>query len=105
MAQHEIDNVSGVSTTGHEWDGIEEASVYVVRVDSYESSPHSFIESVFTGETPDTQISIVLDESSENQHYQFSLRARNAEGVYVGKLIIIYENAIGWDYRFRVTDG
>jgi cytochrome c oxidase cbb3-type subunit 3 len=24
MAQHEIDNVSGVSTTGHEWDGIKE---------------------------------------------------------------------------------
>lgn len=24
MAQHDIDNVSGVSTTGHEWDGIKE---------------------------------------------------------------------------------
>lgn len=24
MAQHDIDDVSGVSTTGHEWDGIKE---------------------------------------------------------------------------------
>jgi|LGOV01.1.fsa_nt_gb hypothetical protein len=87
------------------WDAIVEASSYEIRVDKYQSSPYSFIETVYSEETSNTQTTIIFNDSLENQNYQFKLYARNPTGLLVGKLMVVYSNGCGWDYRFRIFSG
>lgn len=38
-------------------------------------------KTVYTAEIPNTQVTIILNEGSENQHYEFNLYAINADGL------------------------
>ena len=84
------------------WDTIVEASTYQIRIVRYQSSPYQYIENVYIDTITNTQVAAVLGDSLENQHYELELYARNTGGLIVGRLMVVYDNGYGWDYRFRV---
>jgi hypothetical protein len=87
------------------WDPIDEAVSYRVRVDRYQNSPYSYLGTELNTEIAPTQITLNVAENADNEHYEFNLYAYNASDVMVGKLMVVYENGHGWDYRFRVVGG
>ena len=85
-----------------QWDAIAAASTYHIRIDRYQSSPYQYMNNVYIDTITNTQAIVPLDNSLENQHYELSLYARNSGGLLVGRLMVVYHNGYGWDYRFRV---
>jgi len=84
------------------WDAIAEASTYQIRIDKYQSSPYQYMENVYIDTITNTQAIVSLNNSLGNQHYELNLYAKNSDGLLVGRLMIVYCNGYGWDYRFRV---
>lgn len=100
----------GVYPTYHntilfKWDAIAGASVYEISIDRWQSSPpynfrgNAYYNNAFTN----TQLTITLADSLEDEHYQFSLLAYNSLGQRIGQLMVVYDNGYGWDYRFRIA--
>ena len=85
-----------------QWDAIAEASTYQIRIDKYQSSPYQYMGNVYINTITNTQEIVSLGNSLQNQHYELSLYARNSAGLLVGRLMVVYCNGYGWDYRFRV---
>jgi hypothetical protein len=85
-----------------EWDPIGEAVSYRVRVDRVQDSPYGYLGTELDTTITGTQIARYWPENAVNEHYEFQLYGYNANGVMVGKLMIVYENGHGWDYRFRI---
>jgi len=87
-----------------QWGAIAEASTYQVRVDLYQDSPYSVLQNLFyESGIIDTQKAIDLPVSGTNGHYELSLYAYNSNNLMVGRLMVVYTNGHGWDYRFKVT--
>ena len=85
-----------------QWDSIAEAVSYQVRVERVQSSPYSYQGTERDTRIAATQIALSVDANAANEHYEFHLYAYNATDVMVGKLMVVYANGYGWDYRFRV---
>jgi hypothetical protein len=110
-----VDNLSHVGTIGifpeynpgplvFQWDPIAEASYYHIWIDKYQSVPYAGpLANVYNGDVQNTQLTVTLDDSLENQHYQFVLWAYNANGLFIGQMMSIYDNGWSWDYRFRIV--
>jgi hypothetical protein len=109
-----VDNSSIIGTIGvyptyyntilFKWDAIAEASGYQISIDKYQSSPpYNYRGNAYTGGVGDTQVTITLADSLEDEHYQFSLYAYDTGGLLVGQLMVVYDNGFGWDYRFRIA--
>jgi hypothetical protein len=85
------------------WEAIAEASVYQISIDKYQSPPnYQYLGNVFNGPVQGTEITIQLDNSLKDQHYQFSIYAKKSNDLPVGQLIVVANNGYGWDYRFRI---
>ena len=87
-----------------QWDPINEASDYMIEIERYRSSPYELLEMYPVQIIGATEVTISLPWSEENEHYQFSLYARNSNGSMVGQLVVNYFAGLGWDYRFRIGD-
>jgi N-acetylneuraminic acid mutarotase len=87
-----------------QWDAIGEAATYSLTVDKYQSNPYQLLQPGVVIESGLTanQASLTLPVCGANEHYMFTLYALNANNVLVGRLMIVYSNGFGWDYRFRI---
>ena len=88
------------------WEDLTEAVSYSYRVDKYQSDPWQFIEIVGAANVAASEVTLTLPASGLNDHYQFTLNAYNGaggSGLLVGRLMIEWTGAYGWDFRFRIA--
>jgi hypothetical protein len=84
------------------WEKIPEASTYKVVVSLYQE-PFDYVGKWWEIETSDTKAVIPgLKPNNESQFYKVELDAYNSQGIRVGKMLVTYEDGMGWDYRFRI---
>jgi len=93
------------------WKPITGADHYDVLIQKYKDSPYAFVEEVVKQSTTSTSISFTLKSSEANSflgysqtHYEFSVRAYNADNNEIGFHMTSYMNGHGWDYRFKIND-
>jgi hypothetical protein len=85
------------------WDPIPEAVLYALEIEEIEE-PYQFIKDVVSIQTNMTEWKPELPLSEEKRFYLFMLAAYDTAQKYVGKLMIVYSNGYGWDYRFRIVE-
>jgi len=85
------------------WDPIPEAVLYTLKIEEIEE-PYQFIKDVVSIQTNMTEWKPELSLSKDNRFYLFTLDAYDTAQKYVGKLMIVYSNGVGWDYRFRIVE-
>jgi hypothetical protein len=85
------------------WDPIPEAVLYTLKIEEIEE-PYQIIKDVVSIQTNMTEWKPELSLSEDNRFYLFTLYAYDTAQKYVGKLMIVYSNGYGWDYRFRIVE-
>ena len=93
------------------WERLDGASVYQVTVNECRDTGHpdyasgcARCTSVAFAQTQYPYAALALPPSGDLTHFEISLVATDMVQRPLGKLMITYDDAYGWDYRFRVPD-
>ncbi|UCE19681.1 MAG: T9SS type A sorting domain-containing protein [Gemmatimonadota bacterium] len=90
------------------WDSIPSATRYQISIYKYRDSDHpsgyGLIELALGADVSSSSYSASLEESSDNEHYEFSLYAYK-DFELVGYYMTTYTAGVGWDFRFKITKG
>ncbi len=89
-----------------QWESLVGAAYYEVKLERFRSGTHpdgyGRIETIHLADQGDTEFSIKLPVSFENEHYQFRLRGFNSSNEFLGEFMWGEQSSYGWDYRFRI---
>ena len=84
------------------WEPLAEAASYRYLVSEYATSPDGFVRPILEETTSDTSVLLSLARNQPNHDYMFDVQAYSSDGTFVGRIMIVYFNGIGWDYRFVI---
>lgn len=82
------------------WEPIAEAARYAYQVQEWQNSPYQFVRWAASGSVSSTFVDLQFPATDDGRHYEFELFAYNSDGVFVGRIMIVYDRGVGWDYRF-----
>jgi serine/threonine protein kinase len=84
------------------WDSLGENVFYDYEI-SKMGARYQFQGSVASGTTTETEVTVKLPATSDNEYYLLTIKARK-DGRSIGLLMTHGSGGMGWDYRFRVRD-
>jgi len=85
------------------WKEVAGAVQYEVLVTENGDAPYQELATVFSQSLTDTTVTVTLDPSDPQTHYEFHLNASDGRGVRVGSYMTSYSGGYGWDYRFTIS--